>query len=364
MCVKDEIGEASEETERLLSCDAAVGKGSSFVNCPTNRSENTVTIDDVNLVTDFVPIIRCGECSDIGNRSYMEDTHICISDLAEKFGCPSLEGETISFYGVFDGHGGKDAAHFVRDNLPRIIVDDSDFPLELEKVIIRSYLETDLQFAKTCHPQLIPSSGTTALSAMILGRSLLVANAGDCRAVLSQRGVAIEMSKDHKPSCANERKRIESLGGFIVDDAYLNGELGVTRALGDWGFEGLKDIDQPDGPLIAEPELKKIMLTKEDEFLLIGSDGIWDVFSNQNAVDFARRQLQQHNDATACCKELVQAAKNRGAMDNLTIVMVCFHVDPPPARTMQRRRHTISTKGFHTLSDLLKEKVVSPTSLE
>ncbi|CAL9172602.1 unnamed protein product [Musa hybrid cultivar] len=364
MCVKDEIGEVSEQTEKLLSCDATVGKSSSFDNRPTNGSVNTVTIDDVNPITDFVPIIRSGEWSDIGTRSYMEDTHICISDLAKKFGCCNLKGEAVSFYGVFDGHGGKDAAHFVRDNLPMVIAEDSDFPLELEKVIVRSYLETDLQFAKTCSPPLTPSSGTTALSAMILGRSLLVANAGDCRAVLSQRGVAIEMSKDHKPSCANERNRIESLGGFIVDDAYLNGELAVTRALGDWGFEGLKDIDQPNGLLIAEPELKKIMLTKEDEFLLIGSDGIWDVFSNQNAVDFARRQLQEHNDATTCCKELVQEAMKRGAMDNLTIVMVCFHMDPPPARTVQRRKRTISTKGFHTLSDLLKEKVASPTSLE
>ncbi|RZS22155.1 hypothetical protein BHM03_00054894 [Ensete ventricosum] len=272
MCVKDEIGEVSEVTEKFLSCDAAVGRSSSFANSTTNRSENrsenTVAIDDVNPVTDFVPIIRSGEWSDIGSRSYMEDTHICISDLAKKFGCRSLEGEAMSFYGVSN----------------------------------------------------------------------------------------YKMSKDHKPSCANERKRIESLGGFIVDDAYLNGELAVTRALGDWGFEGLKEIDQPGGLLIAEPELKKIMLTKEDEFLLIGSDGIWDVFSNQNAIDFARRQLQEHNDATACCKELVQEAMKRGAMDNLTIVMVCFHMDPPPARIMQRRRRTISAKGFHTLSDILKEK--------
>ena len=63
---------------------------------------NTVAIDDVNPTTDFVPIIRSGEWSDIGTRSYMEDTHICISDLAKKFGCRNLKGEAISFYGVSD----------------------------------------------------------------------------------------------------------------------------------------------------------------------------------------------------------------------------------------------------------------------
>ena len=68
---------------------------------------------------------------------------------------------------VFDGHGGKDAAHFVRDNLPRVIVEDSDFPLQLEKVVRRSFIQIDGQFAETCSHH---SSGTTALTAMIFGR--------------------------------------------------------------------------------------------------------------------------------------------------------------------------------------------------
>ena len=66
-----------------------------------------------------------------------------------------------------------------------------------------------------------------------------MANAGDGRAVLSRQGTAIEMSKDHRPCCKKERTRIESLGGF-VDDGYLNGLLGVTRALVDWHLEGMK----------------------------------------------------------------------------------------------------------------------------
>lgn len=71
---------------------------------------------------------------------------------------------------VFDGHGGKDAAQFVRDNLPRVIVEDSDFPVELEKVITRSFVETDAAFAKTCSLRSSLASGTTALTAMIFGR--------------------------------------------------------------------------------------------------------------------------------------------------------------------------------------------------
>lgn len=318
-------------------------------------SEDSVVVDRKQNMLNFVPALRSGEWSDIGGRPYMEDTHVCIGDLAKKYGYNVLNEEAISFYGVFDGHGGKDAAQFVRDNLPRVIVEDSDFPVELEKVITRSFVETDAAFAKTCSLRSSLASGTTALTAMIFGRSLLVANAGDCRAILSRCGAAIEMSKDHRPCCAKERRRIESLGGY-VDDGYLNGQLGVTRALGDWHLEGLKDEGERGGPLSAEPELKLTTLTKDDEFLIIGSDGIWDVFTNQNAVDFARRKLQEHNDVKLCCNEIVEEAIKRGATDNLTLVMVSFHLEPPPHVVVERSRvrRSISAEGLQNLKVFLE----------
>ena len=74
---------------------------------------------------------------------------------------------------MFDGHLGKHAALFVRDNLPRVIVEDADFPVELEKVVSRSFVKIDKQFAKTCSLQSALSSGTTALTAMIFGRFVI-----------------------------------------------------------------------------------------------------------------------------------------------------------------------------------------------
>ncbi|KAK5824374.1 hypothetical protein PVK06_019145 [Gossypium arboreum] len=319
-------------------------------------SEDSVTTErQTDLLTNFIPTLRSGEWSDIGGRPYMEDAHICIADLAKNFGCDLVSEEAISFYGVFDGHGGKDASHFVRDHLPRVIVEDVDFPLELEKAVTRSFMETDAAFAKSCSLESSLASGTTVLTAMIFGRSLLVANAGDSRAVLSWHGRAIEMSKDHRPCCMKERRRIEALGGF-VDDGYLNGQLGVTRALGDWHIEGMKETGERIGPLSAEPELKMITLTKEDEFLIIGSDGIWDVFTSQNAIDFTRRRLQEHNDVKLCCKEIVEEAIKRGATDNLTVVVVCFHLEPPQPSVRQRGtvRRSISAEGLQSLKCLLE----------
>ncbi|XP_058180937.1 probable protein phosphatase 2C 27 [Rhododendron vialii] len=341
------------ENQKDSSCDL----GNSSFPLESISEDASVSNRRYNPFNHFIPALRSGEWSDIGGRSDMEDTHICITNLAKNFGYNVLDEEAISFYGVFDGHGGKGAANFVREHLPRVIVEDADFPLELEKVVTRSFMETDAAFAKSCSLESALSSGTTALTAMIFGRSLLVANAGDCRAVLSRRGMVIEMSKDHRPCCDNERMRIESLGGFI-DDGYLNGQLGVTRALGDWHMNGLKETTTGmGGPLSAEPELKLLTLTKEDEFLIIGSDGMWDVFRSQNAVDFARRKLQEHNDVKKCCKEIVEEAVKRGAMDNLTVVMVCFHSEPPLPMVVQRPRvkRSISAEGLQNIKCLLEE---------
>lgn len=180
----------------------------------------------------------------------------------------------------------------------------------------------------------------------------MVANAGDCRAVLCRRGKAIEMSRDHKPHCIKERKRIEASGGY-VDDGYLNGQLNVARALGDWHMDGLKCRDG--GPLSSEPEFMTTKLTEEDEFLIIGCDGIWDVFMSQNAVDFARRKLQEHNDPVMCCKDLVDEALKRKSSDNLAAVVVCFQSQPPRNLTAPRGRvqRSISAEGLKELQGFL-----------
>eukprot|EP00246_Nothoceros_aenigmaticus_P015795 TRINITY_DN6817_c0_g2_i2.p1 TRINITY_DN6817_c0_g2~~TRINITY_DN6817_c0_g2_i2.p1 ORF type:complete len:167 (+),score=24.54 TRINITY_DN6817_c0_g2_i2:463-963(+) len=164
------------------------------------------------------------------------------------------------------------------------------------------------------------------------------------------------MSRDHKACCSVERLRIEAHGGY-VDDGYLNGQINVARALGDWHMNGLK---QPglNGPLSAEPELQRALLTDEDEFLLMGCDGLWDVFTSQNAVDFARRKLQSHNDPNRCSRELVDEAIRRDTQDNLTVVTICFHKQAPPNLGVWRRTgvtKSISVEGLRNLQHLLDD---------
>lgn len=300
----------------------------------------------------FCPIVRSGAWTDIGFRSSMEDVYVCVDNFMQDYGLKDFPDEPNAFYGVFDGHGGKHAADFACYHIPKLIVNDEDFPRDVEKVVASAFLQTDIAFAEACSLDAALASGTTALAALVIGRSLVVANAGDCRAVLCHRGKAIEMSRDHKPMCSKERKRIEASGGSVYD-GYLNGQLNVARALGDWHMEGMKDRDG--GPLSAEPELMTTKLTEEDEFLIIGCDGIWDVFRSQNAVDFARRRLQEHNDPAMCSKDLVDEALKRKSGDNLAVIVVCFQMQPPPNLFAPRPRvqRSFSAEGLRELQSFL-----------
>nr|POF10862.1 putative protein phosphatase 2c 27 [Quercus suber] len=248
--------------------------------------------------SDFLPVFRSGSCAERGPKQYMEDEHICLDNLIEHLGATAGFPSPGAFYGVFDGHGGTDAASFIRNNILRFIVEDSHFPICVEKAITSAFVKADYAFADASCLDI--SSGTTALTALIFGRTMIIANAGDCRAVLGRRGRAIEMSKDHKPNCISERIRIEKLGGVIYD-GYLNGQLSVARALGDWHMKGPKGSACP---LSAEPELQETLLSEDDEFLIIGCDGLWDVMSSQGAVSMARKELMLHNDPERCSREL------------------------------------------------------------
>ncbi|KAG6396367.1 hypothetical protein SASPL_142515 [Salvia splendens] len=276
----------------------------------------------------FLPRIRSGSHTDIGPRSSNEDEHIRIDDLSTHLGSLYNWSEPSSFYAVFDGHGGPDAAAFMKNNTMKIFFEDAELPhtsdveeaflQAMEICHLRSYLQADQALADELSVD--SYCGTTSLTVLVLGRNLLVANAGDCRAVLCRKGGAIQLSQDHRPSCEVEKKRVEDLGGS-VEYGYLNGELAVTRALGDWYMK------LPAGsasPLTAEPEFQLTKLTEDDEFLIIACDGIWDVLSNEEAVSLVQRELRYHNDPEQCAKELTSQALMRDTGDNVTAIVVCF----------------------------------------
>ncbi|PRQ39540.1 putative protein-serine/threonine phosphatase [Rosa chinensis] len=316
------VAEAEIICQNMVSTE--VSGFESVVRCPETIANAVIETPAVK----FVPTIHSGSHSDIGVRRSMDDDHIRIDDLSAHVGPLFKSSLPSAFYAVFDGHGGPEAATYIKRNAMRLFFEDADLPhtvdfddaffKELENSHKKAFLLADQALAD--EHSVDGSCGTTALTALVLGRQLLVANAGDCRAVLCRKGIAFDMSQDHKHTYLPERRRVEQLGGYF-DGEYLNSYLSVTRTLGNWDF---KLPLGSSSPLIAEPEVQRVKLTEDDEFLILSCDGIWDVMSSQYAVSLVRRELRKHNDPQQCARELVKEALRMHAADNLTVIVVCL----------------------------------------
>ncbi|KAL2541615.1 Protein phosphatase 2C 3 [Abeliophyllum distichum] len=127
--------------------------------------------------------------------------------------------------------------------------------------------------------------GSTAVVAVVAPDKIIVSNCGDSRAVLCRNGVAIPLSTDHKPDRPDELNRIQEAGGRVIfwDGPRVLGVLAMSRAIGD---NYLKPY------VISEPEVTITDRTVEDECLILASDGLWDVVSNETACGVARMCLQ------------------------------------------------------------------------
>lgn len=177
-------------------------------------------------------------------------------------------------------------------------------------------------------------AGCTAVVALVKDKNVYVANAGDSRAVLCRGNVAVPLSEDHKPSQASERARIVAAGGFVSEIGGItrvNGNLNLSRAIGDLRYKMNSTLLPKEQIITAEPDVQHIQLMNEDTFLLLACDGIWDVLSNQQAVDFVRQRLSQGMSPTDCANELLDAclAKDpreaRGVgCDNMTAAIIAF----------------------------------------
>ena len=134
-------------------------------------------------------------------------------------------------------------------------------------------------------------AGCTAVVACVRGDQLVVANAGDSRAVLCRSGIAVPLSEDHKPALPSESARIEAAGGWVTPQGRINGNLNLSRALGDLKYKQDKQAPPSAQIITAEPDVRVHTLTADDEFLVLACDGVWDIMSNQQAVDFVRDRI-------------------------------------------------------------------------
>eukprot|EP00210_Caulerpa_lentillifera_P004743 g4527.t1 len=270
--------------------------------------------------------LRFGCGQSLGGRRVQEDAswgYISkISDIHD----PVQRSENLrGFFTVCDGHGGADAANFTSKNLMKYFLLDEKLDKDCGKAMFSSFLRADREFHRQVTMKRKVESGTTAVAMAIIGSRLIIANTGDCRAILSRNGRCRDLTTDHRPSCLAERKRIEIAGGFVDCDGYLNGDLGVSRAIGDYHHTQLK-MTNGCGPLIADPDVVDHAIDHDDEFVVLVSDGVTEGLSSQTIIDLVRDSLRDHNCPDKAAEALVHAAQKTGVTDNLTAMVVCLQV--------------------------------------
>ncbi len=249
----------------------------------------------------------------------------------------------MCFFGVFDGHSGRRACEYARDNLPRQVHTELS-KAEPDEALRRAFLKTDEEFLKIANKEGL-GDGSTAITALVRGRTLWVANAGDARAILVSGSTAIAMSEDHKPNRESERRRITQAGGTVTFMGCwrVNGVLATSRGFGD---RELKKV------VSAEPEIRHRTLMEGDDYLVLASDGIWDVLSNQIVAEIVARS----GGCRAAASAVTEEALRRGSMDNVTAVVISLRSiwggaelpsnQPPPPRAGDTPRSSLGSASF------------------
>ncbi|CAL1373321.1 unnamed protein product [Linum trigynum] len=224
-----------------------------------------------------------------------------------------VDDNELGLFAIFDGHLSHTVPDYLRNNLFDNILKEPNFWSEPEKAITTAYHATDSDILDNAGN--LGKGGSTAVTAILINcHKLVVANVGDSRAVISKNGVAKQLSVDHEPGL--EKEEIENRGGFVTnfpgDVARVDGQLAVARAFGD---KSLKKH------LSSDPDVVVEMVGDDDtDCIILASDGLWKVMSNQEAVD----AIKGVKDARAAAKRLTDEALNRNSSDDISCIVIKF----------------------------------------
>ncbi|CAF2122741.1 unnamed protein product [Brassica rapa subsp. narinosa] len=217
----------------------------------------------------------------------------------------TVEGHKLGLYAIFDGHSGRNVADYLQNHLFYNILS--------QKAIKRAYKLTDDYILSSVVGS---RGGSTAVTAIVVdGKKLVVANVGDSRAILCRESdVVKQLTVDHEPE--KERELVERKGGFVSTKPgnvpRVDGQLAMTRAFGDGR---LKEH------ISVRPDIEIVEIHGDTKFLILASDGLWKVMSNEEAWD----EIKEVRNAEKAAKALVDEALARGSKDDISCVVVCFN---------------------------------------
>jgi len=269
-------------------------------------------------------------CDDAqGRRDTMEDTHVLFDSVAKDVPEIKIEGnDKYAFYGVYDGHGGVEAAQLVQKHLHVNIFNSASLKKGEVEVAIRSGFEStdDLIVKRSIEKGWM--NGSTAVIALIHNLTLYLANIGDSESILIKKGTsgqweAEALTTPHKASDPTEKERIEKLGGHVFFNRVF-GALAVSRSFGDSKFKIPKTAQNF---VSWEPAMRQVTLVpNEHKFLVLACDGLWDVMSHQEVAEFViKAKYEQGKNSSEISKMLVREALNKRTEDNVTVIVLYFN---------------------------------------
>jgi serine/threonine protein phosphatase PrpC/tRNA A-37 threonylcarbamoyl transferase component Bud32 len=310
----DDWGDVDAETEDL---DLAVALPNA---APTHVLERSRFKAPTGLTNPHARI-ACAWHSRRGQRPAQEDRVTVIPDLGELPGCDDPRYSGYAYMGIFDGHGGDACATYLQRELHADLVKKGSlFFDDTRSAISRAFRETD---ERCCAKLRAKEDGSGATAVVCVfdgpGKRLIVAHAGDSRCVLSTRGSrGLSLTQDHRLTRPDELARVRGAGGLVVNHR-LNGTLAVSRSFGDVAHKG------PVPAISATPEVRICAVSGEDEFVVLGCDGLWDALSGRVVANFIRGELNDHGDLQKAARAVTEEALRRGSVDNVSVILVALN---------------------------------------
>ncbi|ELW71279.1 PH domain leucine-rich repeat-containing protein phosphatase 1 [Tupaia chinensis] len=242
----------------------------------------------------------------------LELLKLCVAALSVNNFCDNRE----ALYGVFDGDRNVEVPYLLQCTMSDILAEELQKTKNEEEYMVNTFIVMQRKLgtagqklggaAVLCHIKHDPADPGGSFT-------LTSANVGKCQTVLCRNGKPLPLSRSYVMSCEEELKRIKQHKAIITEDGKVNGVTESTRIL---GYTFLHPS------VVPRPHVQSVLLTPQDEFFILGSKGLWDSLSVEEAVEAVRNVP----DALAAAKKLCTLAQSYGCHDSISAVVVQLSV--------------------------------------
>jgi protein phosphatase PTC2/3 len=330
----------SNRSEKLILPEIRTSKSST-------RASKSSKIDNTRVSGK-----KCGSVYGYGITSYqglgkhrIESRVFIMMNIPKPSNVSENNWPRSSFFGLYDGHFGKSCANFLKENLHQYIFNNPNFPFKLKIAIQESFQEADDNFLKIAQEK-GDMSGSCAIVILVIGDKCIVASTGDSRALVSSHKGSkfISLVSVHKPTDATENDRIVQAGGSISSNYIINekgehilegpikvspGKLTVSRSFGNLDAKNRYYGGNPN-VIIVEPDIKSFKITQELDFILIGTDSIFENISYKETMELIWEKLYEYRtqdiefQISSGIDRLISEALQKQIRSNVTMIFIAF----------------------------------------